>query len=76
MKRIITKPKQTTAIKPVCTVYLYTNEETQGLDTAPEKITEELIKNHERIKGASLYEIGVFFKDDVRKVEKRFGIIK
>ena len=57
--------KQTTAIKPVCVVYLYTDEETQGLDTAPKKVTEELIK--ERVKGA----IGVFFEEDV---EKRFGI--
>lgn len=74
MKRIITKPKQTTAIKPVCTVYLYTNEETQGLDTAPKEATKELIKNHEKVKGATLYEIGVFLEEDVRKVEKRFGI--
>lgn len=67
MKQIITKQKQTTAIKPVCVVYLYTDEETQ-LDTAPKKVTEELIK--ERVKGAALYEIGVFFEEDV---EKRFG---
>lgn len=69
MKQIITKQKQTTAIKPVCVVYLYTDEETRGLDTAPKKVTEELIK--ERVKGATLYEIGVFFEEDV---EKRFGI--
>ena len=47
MKQIITKQKQTTAIKPVCVVYLYTDEETQGLDTAPKKVTEELIKERE-----------------------------
>ena len=69
MKQIITKQKQTTAIKPVCVVYLYTDEETKGLDTAPKKVTEELIK--ERVKGATLYEIGVFFEEDV---EKRFEI--
>ena len=68
MKQIITKQKQTTAIKPVCVVYLYTDEETRGLE-APKKVTEELIK--ERVKGATLYEIGVFFEEDV---EKRFGI--
>ena len=60
MKQIITKQKQTTAIKPVCVVYLYTDEETRGLDTAPKKVTEEI---KERVKGA----IGVY-------VEKRFGI--
>ena len=68
MKQIITKQKQTTAIKPVCVVYLYTDEETRGLDTAPKKVTEEI---KERVKGATLYEIGVFFEEDV---EKRFGI--
>ena len=43
MKQIITKQKQTTAIKPVCVVYIYTDEETRGLE-APKKVTEELIK--------------------------------
>ena len=37
MKQIITKQKQTTTIKPVCVVYIYTDEETRGLDTAPKK---------------------------------------
>jgi hypothetical protein len=74
MKRIITKRKESSAVNQISTAYLYTNEEeTFNLDKVDIKTVD--IPKEQRIKKGRLYEIGVFLDPDVKRLEKRFGIV-
>ena len=65
-KELITVKKDSTAVKPIVTAYLYTNEECAG-----KLVEREVLKDQEitkNIPNGLFYELGVYFEEDLRRL--------